>query len=490
MADDRTRAVAYLRQSLTRGEVDESLSLEFQERRCREYAAERGWELVEVFIDPDTRGWRTDRPAFDAMLARFRTGGADVGIVYKLARFARNLIYQETVLTEVAEAGGELVSVTEPWVSTSPMVRQIMGAVNEQATRDQSDYLKDTFKARVSRGKHHGPAPIGYTIGDDGVLQLDEPAAETIRLMFQWAREGHGSPEITYRLNERGLTTRTGRQWNQATVLRTLRNPTFAGHVVFHGDVVVRDAHPAIVSPADFEAVQEVLSRRTRTRRKESPSWADGFVWHACGDRMHVAKWSALDQAERWRFRCGRDARARKDRTGARCGIHPKSIFQSKIEEAFLDLLIDALSDIATPEQAARRIEAQRDGSRAQREKQRARLARRIDDVQRQRDRLLDLTLAGRVDDEMYTERDVLLKDELARLRAEHDAVPEDVSVERLQARGATITRIADALPIVAHSAPERLPELLHELGVRMVVGDGDMRLAWDAETGAFVRGS
>ena len=489
MPDDQLVAVIYARQSLTIGEADDSLSLESQQRVCRDYIERQGWRFGGAYVEPDTRGWRTDRPAFDRMLATMRDGRADVCVVFKLSRFARNLVHQETVLDEIAAAGGELVSVTEPFLNASPMVRQILGAVNEQAKRDQSDHLKAAYAERARRGKHHGYAPLGYRIGPEGVLELDEPAADVVRQMFAWALEGHGSPEITYRLNERGLTTATGRTWHQSTTLRTLRNAVYAGDVVFRGEVVARDAHPAIVDRDVYDRVQAALDRRRGVRRKDAPSWADGFVYHDCGARMYVAQWSAPGYAMRWRFRCGRSFTARRQRDDA-CDIGRKSVFADQVERTFVQLLAEALSEIATPEAALVRIEADRDASAIERERERARLRRRAEDVRRQRERLLDLVLAGRVDDDLYGDRDRALKDELAGIETQLANVPREVPLDELAARRTVLVDIADAVPIVAHRAPDRLPALLHELDARLVIGPEGERLELGAASAPFVRGS
>lgn len=489
MSEQETRAVIYVRQSLTRDE-DDSLSLESQQRVCREYVERHGWRLVGTFVEPDTKGWRTDRPQFDAMLQAVRDGRADTVVVFKLSRFARNLIHQETVLNEIADAGGELVSVTEPFLNTSPMVRQILGAVNEQHRRDMADHLKAAFAERGRRGLHHGYAPIGYTKDDDGALHIDEAGAETVRRIFREAMNGTGARTIALDLNDDGITTQRGRPWTHATVLGVLRNPVYAGHVQMHGEIVRRDMHDAIVTDDEQQRALAAIDRRRGIRRKTgATSWADGFVYHSCGRRMYLTAWQRSRSGTiRWRYRCNAQF-DRKRRGDHACHEPGGSIFTAEVEATFLLLLVEALSDVATPEDAMRWIEAQRDATQDERDKARRRLEARLADVQRQRERLLDLVLAGRVDDDLYSTRDAALKAEAATIRAELDTVPADVPVEALTARRAAIMDVADALPIVAHSAPQRLPGLLHTLDVRLVMGGDGARLEWGESSAPFVRG-
>lgn len=469
MPDDPKRYLIYARQSITRDD-EESLSLETQVRAGKEYIQRQGGQLVGVFEDPDAKGWKTSRPGFDQMLQRFRDGTADVAVVFKLSRFARTLIHQETVLTEVAEAGGELVSVMEPYLNTSPMVRQILGAVNEQYHRDQSDFLTAAFAGRARRGFHHGYAPIGYQLRD-GRLVVDDATAGTVRRMFTWAAAGLGSPEITHRLNVAGTRTQTGKPWSQVSTLRVLRNATYTGVVVHRGEVVARDTHPAIIDADTFTTVQANIDRRRGVRRKTAPSWIDGLVHHACGTRMYCASWSTAGDAARWRFRCGATV-ASKRHNRHRCTITPASIFADRAEAIVRDQLTTALETIADPREVAERIEASRHESARARDTTRRRLERRHDELTRQRDKLLDMVLAGRVDDDLYTARDRTLKTELEALRDQIDAVPAPVDISRLEAQHSHLVATAAAVQVGIHHQPDAVVPLLHRLDVRLVIGD------------------
>ncbi len=63
-----------------------------QETRCREFAAFRGFEVVEVFRD-DMTGGRNDRPGMLAMLKHLKAYRNDerMVIIDDISRFARDL---------------------------------------------------------------------------------------------------------------------------------------------------------------------------------------------------------------------------------------------------------------------------------------------------------------------------------------------------------------------------------------------------------------
>ena len=481
------RAVIYARQSNARPQDgDDSLSIEMQVKACREYIARQGWELVGTFEDPDQKGWKAHRPAFDAMLQRFRDGGADICVVFKLSRFARDLMHQERIIGEIADAGGELASVTEPYISTSPMVRQILGAVNEQARRDQGDFLKAAFAGRARRGYHHGPAPYGYR-KRDGEMVPEEPAASIVREMYDWASAGDGSPTIASRLNDRGIrTSRSGSPWSPSRVLELLRRPVYAGLVALNGEIVREGHHEPLVSRETWETVQQAMaetSGRYRRRSKHDPSWIDGFVEHACGGRMYATR----DRHDNnWRYRCGHISYPAYVSQPV-CTVRPQSMAARKIETALVTLLGDALARIVPPEVAAARIEADHAEQAATRVRTRDRLTRRIAAIATQRDRLLDMTLRGSVTEDAYIERDAALRDELATLRRELDAVPPPVDIAQVTAQHQALMDARLVYFGLVEQSPDDLPGVLTALDVRVVIGAGPPRLRWPERLAPFM---
>lgn len=482
--DSPKRAVIYSRQSISRDPSD-SLSIEFQERECREYIARQGWVLVGSFSDPDKKGWKRNRPAFTAMLSKLAGGGADVVVLYKLSRFARDLMMQETVITEIASAGGDLVSITEPHMNTSPMVRQILGAVNENYRRDQSDWLVSAFRGRARRGLHHGYAPYGYRL-EDSRLAIDDDTSVIAREIWGWALAGLGSSEIMFRLNTRGTPSPRDGSWHQKGLLEILRNPTYAGDVHLNGEVIVRDAHPGLVSREQFDLVQDVLTRRRLIRRKDVASWADGFVDHVCGRRMYLIGWhTSPTSGLRCRFKC-RGHFDRKLHPDRACYILPGSVLAETVEATFVELLTSRMAHMIPPEMVAARMEAAHALSAKERTRQRERAIKRLETLKRQRDRLLDMALDGRVDDEMYTSRDATFRAEIETLTIELQHIPGPVLLPDVQLRHGELRSLTHQVLRLAATDPDRLIPLLHALDVRLVLGDETPRLTMGSETGPY----
>ncbi|RDJ21059.1 hypothetical protein DWF00_07515 [Bosea caraganae] len=88
-------------------------ALVYQEARCREYAARKGYAVAEVFRDAGVSGTAVDRPGMRAMLVFLKEHGPQnehVVVIDDTNRLARGLETYVRLRTEIAAAGGKLES--------------------------------------------------------------------------------------------------------------------------------------------------------------------------------------------------------------------------------------------------------------------------------------------------------------------------------------------------------------------------------------------
>src|SRR5829696_1337485 len=182
-ANPSKRAVLYCRQSDSGGDGVDSLSIESQELRLRQYAESRGWAVIAVERDADLRGWQDEdeRPGLAAALRRAEAD-ADLLLVWDLSRLARKLRIQENVVARLADVDVEIASLNEPWAS-APMFRQILGAVAEERTRQMSVDIRRSLRQRAQTGLWIGSVPYGYLrpAGKNQRLVIDDEKAAVVR---------------------------------------------------------------------------------------------------------------------------------------------------------------------------------------------------------------------------------------------------------------------------------------------------------------------
>ena len=86
---DNFRVAIYTRAS--KGEQDNSHSLDAQRNACIAFAQKRGWQVREIYEDPGFSASDTKHPAFQTMMADAGNNLFDVVLVYTLDRFSRNI---------------------------------------------------------------------------------------------------------------------------------------------------------------------------------------------------------------------------------------------------------------------------------------------------------------------------------------------------------------------------------------------------------------
>ncbi|SFF07754.1 Recombinase zinc beta ribbon domain-containing protein [Sulfitobacter brevis] len=97
-----------------------------------------------------------------------------------------------------------------------------------------------------------------------------------MRQIFKLFLEGDGLrgpmgiKAIVNWLNERGYRTRSGKKWGIGTLHRMLRDPVYSGTFIFHssqnGGADISVPAPEILHKAEFEAVQQLLTKRNPQR--------------------------------------------------------------------------------------------------------------------------------------------------------------------------------------------------------------------------------
>ena len=106
--------------------------------------------------------------------------------------------------------------------------------------------------------------PYGYTKVKDGrgfVLVADPKEAEIVRLIFEKYASGDGILTICRYLNDKGILTRKGCKWGNATLRQILTNPTHIGKInVIKRDDVYEGKHEGIIDIETFNTVQAILN--------------------------------------------------------------------------------------------------------------------------------------------------------------------------------------------------------------------------------------
>jgi DNA invertase Pin-like site-specific DNA recombinase len=217
------KAFAYLRVS-GKGQV-EGDGFERQLLAIESYAAKNGMEIVQVFREEGVSGttdW-DDREAFTEMMALLMSNGTRTVLVENLSRLARDLMIQESIISDFKRKGLELVSVAEPDIMAADdpsrvFIRQVLGAFHQ--------YEKSLLVAKLKGARIRTKAKIGVCEGRKayGFRANEKPVIERI---VKLRREGLPLEAIATSLNTVGIDgtpvpTRAEKQWSAVQVNRVL----------------------------------------------------------------------------------------------------------------------------------------------------------------------------------------------------------------------------------------------------------------------------
>lgn len=340
------KAVIYCRVS-GKKQVREGDGLRSQEARCREYAAFKGYEVIEVFRD-DMTGGSTDRPAMTAMirfLKKRRSEGCAI-IIDDISRFARDIRGHWDLRDMVREAGGKLESPSIEFGedSDSILVENLLASVSQHQRQKNAEQTKNRMRARAMNGYWVMKPPIGYRFervaGHGKLLVRDEPLASIIAECLEGYASGRfeGLVEIKRFLEAQPAYPRnSNNEVHIERVAEMLTRPVYAGHIT-HEDWdlhLVPAKHEPLVSLATWQAVQERrfggVAKAPARKDLSSDFPLRGFVTCGhCGEAL-TANWSKGRSAHYPYYIC--DSRG--------CTFYRKSIRKEVIEGDFERLLQD-----------------------------------------------------------------------------------------------------------------------------------------------------
>jgi DNA invertase Pin-like site-specific DNA recombinase len=194
------------------------------------YARRHGVAVLEEFRDEGVSGTRelASRPGLAALLDRLENNGVGLVVVERADRLARDLLVGEVILSQfrklrvrVVDSSGTNLS-ADDGDPTRVLIRQVLGAVS------QFEKAVVVLKLRAARermrnrtGRCEGRRPFGY-------YPHEQQTVEMIRALRR--KSGGSSPlsyaEVAHRLNEVGISTRTGVPWSAGSVFAILKRVT------------------------------------------------------------------------------------------------------------------------------------------------------------------------------------------------------------------------------------------------------------------------
>ena len=331
------KAAIYIRVS-TQYQVDRA-SLPVQREELINYA-KYALDITDcvVFEDAGYSAKNTDRPDYQRMMARVRTGEFSHLLVWKIDRISRNLLDFAAMYAELQKLGIVFVSKNEQFDTSSAMGEAMLKIILVFAELERNMTSERVSAVMLSRANdgiwNGGKVPFGYAYDKDSKqFSIIEDEAQVVLHIYDLYESVKSLTTVAKSLNEKGVRSRTGKPWNPTTVRTMLTNPFYAGtyrynywdessksFTVKDKDewVLVLDHHPAIVTPERQEIIAVMLQSKQRGwagagmtyQRKNIHIFAGLLKCGCCGYTMIASP--DRERSDGWRpsvYKCSRQRR-------------------------------------------------------------------------------------------------------------------------------------------------------------------------------------
>src|SRR5437762_1020664 len=136
-------------------DIERGQNPETQLLPLREYAVNRGFTIIDEYVDVGISGSKDRRPHLDRMMADARQRRFDLVLVWRFDRFARSVRHLILALEEFDAIRIDFISLNESIDTSTPMGRMvftILGAVGEL----ERSLIRERVQAGVDRAKRQG----------------------------------------------------------------------------------------------------------------------------------------------------------------------------------------------------------------------------------------------------------------------------------------------------------------------------------------------
>ncbi|MAG59194.1 hypothetical protein CMO96_00160, partial [Candidatus Woesebacteria bacterium] len=408
--------VIYYRVS-TEDQAQFGVSLEHQQNDCSRFAERTGVKVIKKFHDDGISAKTTNRPGLQAMLKYCTTHSnkIDSVIVYKVDRLSRNLNDYTNILVLLSKLKIKLESSTEA-IDETPTGRYIGNIMAASAQFDndvRSERVSSCMMTKAEKGFWCWKASFGY------LNTLDEIGRKTVILdpqrapLIGWGLEKFATglyalEDVRRMLNKRGLRTWRGKEISPQLMNRMVRNKFYIGIMAVKGQEIIGQ-HEHLVDETIFWKCQEILQQRSRGENISRQSHNEHFplrhfvVCAYCGRPM-TAGFSTGNGGSYPYYKCYHKKCPSKK---------SKSVSKEKFESEFVEYLENIKGKDAFLKPFKAVILDVWKKKYKELNKDRLRLTKRIEDLEQEKLRLIDMKKKDLLDDEDFKISFAVVKDSI-----------------------------------------------------------------------------
>jgi site-specific DNA recombinase len=262
------KAVIYTRVSSE--EQVSNLSLDVQEKTCRDYCARNGWTVDAVYREEGESAKTADRTILRQLLTSLRTrpGVIEYVVVYDTSRFARDVYVHASLKQLLMKSGARLRAATQPLDDTAAgrAIEGVFAVFNQLDNELRAEKITAGMKETIARGRWPWPAPIGYKNDRrDGrkVIVFDDQRSRLMKKAFDDVAAGDAVADVLKKITAQGLVSKKGQPIRYQELAKLLKNPFYKGIAKSaKWGIETQGEHPPLVDTATWSRVQLRLAGR------------------------------------------------------------------------------------------------------------------------------------------------------------------------------------------------------------------------------------
>lgn len=128
---------------------------EVQLAALRAHATQRGWEVLEEFVDHGFSGAKERRPALDRLMKAAWTGRFQAVLVWRFDRFARSVKHLITALDQFRALNVNFISLQEQFDTSTPIGHAMFTIIGAMAQLER-DIIRERVKAGLAQARAKG----------------------------------------------------------------------------------------------------------------------------------------------------------------------------------------------------------------------------------------------------------------------------------------------------------------------------------------------
>ena len=302
-------------------------SIDNQIKIFKDYAAQRNWEIVEIYEDKKS-GTKNNRPGLKKLIEDGKKKVFDVILVKELSRLARNgaLSYGLKDIFDLYNIHLVCLDNSVNTLEKNDSNYGLFAWLYEMESNNSSRRNKQAKRIKAKQGLFVGSnPPYGYISQKGKLVIRNDETPVVVKRIFNEYLEGRGMDTIAKGLFNDHIPTpsqiirkkNASEIWHSSTIKNILTNRHYCGDLVQireetisvrtikrrtvdkDNQIIIRDTHEPIVSVETFNAVEKMLEKRTKAATAPSTHLFSNLIYcQECGKGLWY-------RANSEHYRCG-----------------------------------------------------------------------------------------------------------------------------------------------------------------------------------------